>query len=174
MRPRLGFKKGPLLAAATLVIVCALPAFSGQPCARCHPREVQGFLATAMAHSMGPPSRGPSGAYYHSVSGTRFTIHSRADHMTQRMERDGLASQYSIAYSVGSGAHAVSYVIQVGNHLFESPLSYYAASACLSTSTDSSLWLRSRACPFTSFETVAWCRWPECRRRRTPGPSIFS
>ena len=46
--------------------------------------------------------------------------------MTQRMERDGLASQYSIAYSVGSGAHAVSYLIEVGNHLFESPLSYYA------------------------------------------------
>ena len=48
--------------------------------------------------------------------------------MTQRMERDGLASQYSIAYSIGSGAHAVAYLIQVGSHLFESPLSYYAAS----------------------------------------------
>jgi hypothetical protein len=80
-----------------------------------------------MAHSMGPPGPGPSGTFYHSVSGTRFTIRSWTDHMTQRMERDGLASQYSIAYSVGSGAHAVAYVIQVGNHLFESPLSYYAA-----------------------------------------------
>ena len=77
---------------------------------------------------MGPPSRGPSGTLYHSISGTRFTIRSSSDHMTQRMERDGLASQYSIAYSVGSGAHAVSYLIEVGNHLFESPLSYYAAS----------------------------------------------
>ncbi len=48
--------------------------------------------------------------------------------MTQRMERDGLTSQYSIAYSIGSGAHAVAYLIQVGNHLFESPLSYYAES----------------------------------------------
>ena len=46
--------------------------------------------------------------------------------MTQRMERGGLASQYSIAYSVGSGAHAVAYLIRVGNHLFESPLSYFA------------------------------------------------
>ncbi len=48
--------------------------------------------------------------------------------MTQRIERDGLASQYSIAYSIGSGAHAVAYLIQVGNHLFESPLSYFAES----------------------------------------------
>src|SRR5438270_6582799 len=127
MRSRPGFKKVRLLAATGLVIVCAFPAFSGQPCAGCHPKEVQGFLATPMAHSMGPPGRGPSGTFYHSVSGTRFTIRSSTNHMTQRMERDGLASQYSIAYSVGSGAHAVAYLIQVGNRLFESPLSYYAA-----------------------------------------------
>ena len=126
MRPPPGFSR--LLAAASLFIVCAFPAFSAQPCAGCHPREVQGFLATPMAHSMGPASRGPSGTFYHSISGTHFTIRSAAGHMTQRMERDGLSSQYSVAYSVGSGAHAVSYLIQVGNHLFESPLSYYAAS----------------------------------------------
>ena len=83
-------------------------------------------MATPMAHSMGPPGRGPSGTFDHGVSGTRFTIRSSSDRMTQRMERDGLTSQYSIAYSVGSGAHAVAYLIQVGNHLFESPLSYFA------------------------------------------------
>ncbi len=77
---------------------------------------------------MGPPGRGPSGTFYHSVSGTRFTIRSSTGHMTQRMERDGLSSQYSIAYSVGSGAHAVAYLIQVGNHLFESPLSHFPTS----------------------------------------------
>src|SRR5579884_621190 len=125
-RPRLQRRRLPAI--ASLVIACALPAFSEQPCARCHPKEVQGFLATPMGQSMGPPGRGPSGTYYHSLSGTRFMVHSSAGHMTQRMERDGLASQYSIAYSVGSGAHAVAYLIQVGNHLFESPLSYYAVS----------------------------------------------
>ena len=126
MRARLGFEKSRLLAATSLVIVSAFPAFSGQPCARCHPKEVQGFLATPMGRSMGPPGRGPSATFYHSLSGTRFTIRSSTDRMTQRMERDGLSSQYSIAYSVGSGTHAVAYVIQVGDHLFESPLSYYA------------------------------------------------
>src|SRR5579884_3123930 len=125
-RPRLQRRRLPAI--ASLVIACALPAFSEQPCARCHPKEVQGFLATPMGQSMGPPGRGPSGTYYHSLSGTRFMVHSSAGHMTQRMERDGLASQYSIAYSIGSGAHAVAYLINVGNHLFESPLSYYAAS----------------------------------------------
>jgi hypothetical protein len=129
MGPRTGFKKGRLLGVIGLVIACALPAFSGQrPCARCHPSEVQGFLATPMGQSLGPPGRGPSGSFYHNISGTRFSVRSWPGHMTQRMERGGLASQYSIAYSVGSGAHAVSYLIEVGNHLFESPLSYYARS----------------------------------------------
>ena len=127
MGRRSGFGKN-CLTVTSLVIGCVFPAFSVQPCARCHPKEVQGFLATPMAHSMGWPGRGPSGTFYHSLSATRFTIRSSPGHMTQRMERDGLASQYSIAYSIGSGAHAVAYLIQVGSHLFESPLSYYAAS----------------------------------------------
>ena len=128
MRPRPVFQKIPLLAATSLAILCALPAFSAHPCAGCHSKEVQGFLATPMGRSMGPPGRGPSGTFYHSISGTRFSIRSSAGRMTQRMEREGLTSQYSIAYSIGSGAHAVAYLIEVGNHLFESPLSYYAAS----------------------------------------------
>lgn len=121
--------KGRLLAVISLVMVCALPASSGQqPCARCHPSEVQGFVATPMGRSLGPPGRGPSGSFYHSVSGTRFSVRSRPGHMTQGMERGGFASQYNIAYSVGSGTHAVAYLIEVGDHLFESPLSYYARS----------------------------------------------
>ncbi|HLK18053.1 MAG TPA: hypothetical protein VKT81_03820 [Bryobacteraceae bacterium] len=128
MRPSIGYKNGRLLAATTLLVVSAGSAFCAHPCAACHPKEVQGFLGTPMANSMGPPGPGPSGTVNHRVSGTRFTIRSSSDQMTQRMERDGLSSQYSIAYSVGSGAHAVAYLIQVGSHLFESPLSYFAES----------------------------------------------
>src|SRR5262249_61386764 len=112
------FKKGRLFAVISLVIVCVLPAFSGHPCARCPPSQVQGFLATPMGRSLGPPGRGPSGRFYHSVSGTRFAVRSWSGHMTQRMERGGLASQYSIAYSIGSGTHAVAYLIAIGKHLF--------------------------------------------------------
>lgn len=81
-----------------------------------------------MALSLGPPSRGPSGTYYHSLSGTHFTIASSAGHMTQQIERDGITSQHPIAYSVGSGTHAVAYLVEVGYHLLQSPLSYYATS----------------------------------------------
>ncbi|MGO9634496.1 MAG: tetratricopeptide repeat protein [Steroidobacteraceae bacterium] len=128
MRPRSKFQKGRLVAVTIIFLACTSPDVSGQPCAACHPKEVQGFLATPMAQSMGPPSRGASGNFYHDVSNTRFTIESSPGQTTQRMERDGLTSQNIIAYSVGSGTHAVAYLVQVGNHLFQSPLSYYATS----------------------------------------------
>jgi tetratricopeptide (TPR) repeat protein len=128
MRPRLKFPKGRLVAVTIIFLAGTSPAVSGLPCAACHPKEVQGFLATPMAQSMGPSSRGPSGNFYHDVSKTRFTIESSPGRVTQRMERDTLTSQNTIAYSVGSGTHAVAYLVQVGNHLFQSPLSFYATS----------------------------------------------
>lgn len=121
-------RSGPkkLIAAALMVLIAALPTFGAHPCARCHPHETEGFLATPMAHSMGPADVGPSGSYFHAVSDTRFTIHSGNGQMTQIIERDGVVSSHPIAYSIGSGAHAVGYLIDVGNHLFQSPLTYYA------------------------------------------------
>ncbi len=41
------------------------------------------------------------------------------------MERDGVSSKYQVAYQLGSGTHAFAYVIQLGGHLFESPLGYF-------------------------------------------------
>jgi tetratricopeptide (TPR) repeat protein len=128
MRPQSKFQKGRLAAVTIVFLASASPAVSVQPCAACHSKEVQGFSSTPMAQSMGPPSRGPSGNFYHEVSGTSFTIESSPGRMIQKTERDGLASQNAIAWSIGSGTHAVAYLVQVGNHLFQSPLSYYATS----------------------------------------------
>jgi len=122
------FQESRLVTIAILSLAYTSPAISGQPCAGCHPKEVQGFLATPMAQSIGPPSRSPSGNYYHDVSKTRFSIESSPGHMTQRMERDVLTTQNTVAWSIGSGKHAIAYLVQAGNHLFESPLTFYATS----------------------------------------------
>ncbi|MGH9448976.1 MAG: hypothetical protein ACRD11_00375, partial [Terriglobia bacterium] len=45
--------------------------------------------------------------------------------MVQQIERDGVTSQYRVAYSIGSGSHAIGYLVSIGNHLFQSPLTYY-------------------------------------------------
>ena len=41
------------------------------------------------------------------------------------MEREGGVAEYRVAYVIGSGSHASGYLIQVGDHLFESPICYY-------------------------------------------------
>ena len=128
MRRRPKFQNGRLIPVVILFLATTSQALAAQPCAACHPEEVQGFSQTPMAQSMGPPWRGPSGKFFHDVSNTRFTIESSAGHMTQQMERDTFTSRSSIAYSIGSGTHAVAYLVQLGNHLFQSPLSYYATS----------------------------------------------
>ncbi|MGH7070982.1 MAG: hypothetical protein ACREFO_13365, partial [Acetobacteraceae bacterium] len=87
---------------------------------------MEGYLRTPMAHSMGSPDRGPGGSFDAAASGTRFTIRPGDGRMIQSIERDGFTSQYPVAYSIGSGEHAIGYLIEIGNHLFQSPLSYYA------------------------------------------------
>jgi hypothetical protein len=41
------------------------------------------------------------------------------------MERAGEVSEYKVAYVIGSGSHAAGYLIQAGDHLFQSPICYY-------------------------------------------------
>jgi len=112
----------PVLAAA----VTALPAWCAHPCAQCHPKEVAGYAATQMGRSLGPTTPEPPGNFVHAASKTRFTIESSDSRMIQRLERNGVSGQHEAAYAIGSGTHAVGYLIQLGDHLFQSPLSYYA------------------------------------------------
>jgi Cytochrome c554 and c-prime len=78
-----------------------------------------------MAHTMERPMPQPSGKYFHSLSKSQFTIESNNSRMVQRMERDGVTSEYQVAYQIGSGTHACAYVIQLGGHLFEAPIGYF-------------------------------------------------
>jgi len=43
------------------------------------------------------------------------------------MERFGGSAEYRVAYALGSGNHATSYLIQVRDHLFQSPVCYFTA-----------------------------------------------
>jgi len=79
-----------------------------------------------MARSLGPATREPSGQFTHSFSNTQFSIESREAGMVQRLERNGLSAEYNVAYTIGSGAHAFGYLIEIDHHLFQSPLGYFA------------------------------------------------
>lgn len=78
-----------------------------------------------MARSLGIPGGVPPASFTHAFSGTKFSIDFRGSTMLQRMERNGTSVDYKIAYALGSGSHAISYLIQIDNHLFQSPICYY-------------------------------------------------
>ena len=114
--------------AALIIIATCLPASPGQAeekCSVCHPQEVANYLKTGMGRSISTPGNQPSGAFEHPVSGSRFSVVSTGESMTQRVERDGLSAEYPAEYVIGSGNAAFGYLIRVGNDVFQSPVAYY-------------------------------------------------
>jgi tetratricopeptide (TPR) repeat protein len=77
-----------------------------------------------MARSLRRPGKEPGGAFT-AGSGARFTIRADSKGAWQRMSHAGDVSEYQIAYVIGSGKHAAGYLIQIGDHLFQSPVCYY-------------------------------------------------
>ncbi|MGI8962722.1 MAG: tetratricopeptide repeat protein [Bryobacteraceae bacterium] len=45
--------------------------------------------------------------------------------MIQHLERHGASADHQVAYIIGSGTHAFGYLVEIGDHLFQSPISYY-------------------------------------------------
>ena len=118
--------QGTALRAIGAIVLFASPAMGGDlPCGGCHPKEVRGYQHSAMAHSLGESTPQPDGSFEHTPSKTRFTIRSNPSGMLQMFERDGESGQQRVAYVIGSGAHAFGYLVRIGDHLFQSPLSYY-------------------------------------------------
>ncbi|MGH9612904.1 MAG: multiheme c-type cytochrome, partial [Bryobacteraceae bacterium] len=99
---------------------------AAHPCAVCHPREVQQYTGSPMAHSSATPENQTSGTFTHTLSGTTFSVISTPTGMTQAIARRGIVAKYPVAYVIGSGHHAFGYLIRIGDYLFQSPISYYS------------------------------------------------
>jgi len=67
----------------------------------------------------------PEGTFEHAFSGTRFSIRDTAAGVWQTVERPRESQTLPVSYVIGSGSHAFGYLAQAGDHLFQSPISYY-------------------------------------------------
>jgi hypothetical protein len=125
-RERLGTFAARLGVLLTLGVLLAVSGWA-EPvvCARCHPHEVSGYSKFSMARSLRRADREPAGEFRNSA-GTRFTVHSDGNGTWQRIEQAGHASVYKVAYAIGSGNHATGYLVRIADHLFQSPIAYYA------------------------------------------------
>lgn len=119
------FRLPAALGKGAFLLLFPLGLAAANPCQSCHPKEVAAYSHSSMARSLRSPANEPQGRFTSVVSGTRFTIRSDAKGTWQRMERFGGSAEYRVAYVIGSGSHASGYLIQVGDHLFQSPICYY-------------------------------------------------
>ncbi|MGA2115723.1 MAG: tetratricopeptide repeat protein [Bryobacteraceae bacterium] len=78
-----------------------------------------------MGRSIGLPSVLAEGSIVHKLSGSTITIHRRGPLMEHRLERRGVVAEYPAAYSVGAGMVGYSYMVRLGQYLFQSPATYY-------------------------------------------------
>jgi len=77
-----------------------------------------------MAHSLRRAAHEPAGSF-RNAAGTTFTVYSTEKATWQRIERAGDVFDVRIDYVIGSGTHASGYLARIGDHLFQSPISYY-------------------------------------------------
>jgi tetratricopeptide (TPR) repeat protein len=96
-----------------------------QVCGQCHPREAENYARSAMAQSSGNPEGQPGGRLVHKKSGSTIIIRSDASGMTHTLEEAGLKAKYPVAYYIGAGIVGRSYLVRIGEYLFQSPASYY-------------------------------------------------
>lgn len=92
-------------------------------CVGCHSSEVEGYARSAMAHSLRTAGQEPDGEV--TTADAKITMHSSATGYWQRLQSGGDVSDYRISYVIGSGNHASGYLLDVGDHLFQSPVAYY-------------------------------------------------
>jgi hypothetical protein len=76
-----------------------------------------------MAQSMRLGGQEPSGSVQ--VSGTTITMSSDNRGSWQKLKSSGSTNSFHVDYVIGSGAHASGYIIDIGDHLFQSPVAYY-------------------------------------------------
>jgi len=76
-----------------------------------------------MAHSLRRSGNEPDGAV--TTDETKITAATGKNGYWQRLESGGQTTAYRIDYVIGSGNHASGYLLDLSDHLFQSPIAYY-------------------------------------------------
>lgn len=118
-----------LLTCACLLAAFGCPfshVFAATPqCARCHPKEAARFAATPMGQSLVAPAPLPSGTITHQASHSVLTIRRSESCMIHGLSEAGFSAEYRVRYQVGGGLMGASFLVEIGDYLFESPASWF-------------------------------------------------
>ncbi|MBV9225732.1 MAG: hypothetical protein JOY85_17000 [Acidobacteriaceae bacterium] len=94
-------------------------------CASCHPKESARWAASAMGQSMVSPAPLPSAHVVHELSQSMLRSEQHNGQMVHTLSEQGLTAEYPVRYQIGGDFMGRTYLVQVGDYLFESPLTYF-------------------------------------------------
>jgi len=114
---------------AALLVALAGVLCADNRCQSCHPEQVKSYAATGMARSITIPSAESAehAEFNHALSKTIFRVTWQEGKLLHEMTRSGHRSAYTADWAIGSGNHGKSYLIKIGDALFQSPSSWYTA-----------------------------------------------
>jgi hypothetical protein len=122
-------KSLPSFAATLMAALLSSPAHaSDSQCRSCHPAQTAGYAKSGMAQSMSRPvaETAPNRQFRHVASGTQLRVGWQSGRMIHTIERSDGTESHPIAWAIGSGKHGKSYLLQIGDAIFQSPLSWYS------------------------------------------------
>jgi predicted CXXCH cytochrome family protein len=109
-----------------VLCVVAVPLlFAAPDCATCHAKETAAYLKSPMGNSIAPPSPLGAGHVTRQGSGIEISIADREGRMIHSLSTNGLTAEYPVAYQIGAGKVGYTYMVRIGDYLYESPASWY-------------------------------------------------
>jgi len=97
----------------------------GEECAVCHPKETAAYQKSRMGNSIAPPAPLAGEKIMRPSQRVEISIAVRDGRMIHSLNENGLTAEYPIAYQIGAGKVGHTYVVRIGEFLFESPASWY-------------------------------------------------
>ena len=123
---------------ACVPALCAQSPYAGsEACAACHPERYRGFRRTAMARSLAPislraaPEFQTPVQFSHPRTGSHFRVFRKGPDSVIEEFLPASAGDLSysdlrkVSFTIGSGNHARSYLVERAGRLYEAPVSYY-------------------------------------------------
>ena len=145
-------------------------------CASCHWAIYNAYRATPMARSArkldaaSSAESSASASFRHPSSGFAYRVSIRNGEYLLQFDngRGGVRGEKPLAYAVGSGVRAFSYLIADDGFLYEAPVAYYAAAGNFGKCAE--VTLRETPPCAISLTAAVWRRWPHgsvsgCRAR---------
>ncbi len=78
-----------------------------------------------MGNSLAPPTSIAGGKVSRPAQRVEISITERDGRMVHALSESGLTAEYPIAYQIGAGKVGYTYIVRIGDYLFESPASWY-------------------------------------------------